>query len=988
MSFKEVIELKDQILKNNRELEIRLKNQIENYSTQFSNSISNFQKEIKEINENNNKVMSSIPDINFHISKINQLEKFDLKMDNKLSSHDLRITTILAEIEKIKTKYDKIVLDNLYIPGHVGAKCQYQNLSEYLSFNVNEVSLLKTETEQLKKDTKNMKTKHDNTIKQMVNIIDGSVKRCNEYTDNKQKDFQLLLDTRMKEFNEKIMEIRMNVCKMQMKTEEEYNNLNIEFHRLSEEKKQFTNFFQNKLILIKKELSKFQKEYKTNKNDFKQKNQNLGNDVKNIKDNISNLINLIQFYQKKQKIDIHQSNNFDLNLSSGEDKKSHILKGNKAIFGKEFDTSNNRMININKSVGTKHGNIVKNRRNSINKNINISNSILNNINDNNTSNNNNNFRRSIKKRNTMFYTGPILKLQNNNKTPKDNNQLTNNLYGLMNPILHNIVDGPKKEEKENKKSSSSSNSNSKSSSDSESKFTIIYSDRTNSKEKDKDKKKDNKKINNNDENKKDNNSLTHSNITSKYDSDRSSNSDLNLKSDDNDDNSQKKSNFNFTRKKKKSNSKQYFSRLSLKPNTIKEIKKSVKSNTKLLHVKFNGILKNPLSKNKITQKKTKFKKDNNVKILLNENINNKKKKSISSVHSVGIKYNNKDITDILDKKIYINSKSSMNNNIKEIKENKNIKNTVNPLYKSSNKNNDINMNMNMNNNIKNNDNEEVKNNTNTNSNSNNINTNFNSKNNLKNDNLSKMQNKIIECSQSNLNSMRNKNNNLIKNINTLNPVIQNSKLGYLNIAQKNSIIYANNFSNTINIYSSISKNHKINFLTPQKENLNKRKKINNKNINLPKNIEIDSDTGVGCNIVSFKIPENTSLPPKTNQFYPLYGKKLHKKPPIKTEILSPVDEIYRQQYNKKIKLENLSNSNSNDMPKKIAPVFGRTAYAFYSKKDIEEFSGSANSINLKGNNNFNILNNNYNNIANNNMPIDLKFFSKGKQRYINEADDE
>ena len=178
--------------------------------------------------------------------------------------------------------------------------------------------------------------------------------------------------------------------------------------------------------------------------------------------------------------------------------------------------------------------------------------------------------------------------------------------------------------------------------------------------------------------------------------------------------------------------------------------------------------------------------------------------------------------------------------------------------------------------------------------------------------------------------MRNKNNNLIKNINTLNPVIQNSKLGYLNIAQKNSIIYANNFSNTINIYSSISKNHKINFLTPQKENLNKRKKINNKNINLPKNIEIDSDTGVGCNIVSFKIPENTSLPPKTNQFYPLYGKKLHKKPPIKTEILSPVDEIYRQQYNKKIKLENLSNSNSNDMPKKIAPVFGRTAYTFYS----------------------------------------------------------
>ena len=49
------------------------------------------------------------------------------------------------------------------------------------------------------------------------------------------------------------------------------------------------------------------------------------------------------------------------------------------------------------------------------------------------------------------------------------------------------------------------------------------------------------------------------------------------------------------------------------------------------------------------------------------------------------------------------------------------------------------------------------------------------------------------------------------------------------------------------------------------------------------------------------------------------------------------------------------------MPKKIAPDFGRKVYAFYSKKDIEEFSGSANSINSKGNNNFNIINNKHKN---------------------------
>ena len=349
MSFKEIMELKDEILKNNRDLEIRLKTQIENYSTQFSNNISLFQKRINEIKENNNKVMKSIPDINFHISKINQIEKFDLRADNRLSSHDLRITTILNEIEKIKTKYDKIILDNLYVPGHIGGRCTFQNLSEYLLFNVNEVSLLKVETEQLKKDSKNMKNKNDNNVKQVVNLIDGSVKRCNEYTDNKQKDFQLLLDTKMKEFNEKIMSIRMNVCKVQMKTEEDYNNLNIEFHKVLEEKKEFTNFFQNKLALIQNEILNIQKDYTKNINNAKQNSKNIENDVKSIKDNINHLLDLIKFYQNQQDKDIDKSQNF-FNFNSSGDEKTYNIKNNK------------RNININTSVLSQPNSISKKQK--------------------------------------------------------------------------------------------------------------------------------------------------------------------------------------------------------------------------------------------------------------------------------------------------------------------------------------------------------------------------------------------------------------------------------------------------------------------------------------------------------------------------------------------------------------------------------------------------------------------------------------------------
>jgi hypothetical protein len=44
MSFKDVMELKEEILKNNRELEVRIKNLIDRYSRDFSNNIAAFQK--------------------------------------------------------------------------------------------------------------------------------------------------------------------------------------------------------------------------------------------------------------------------------------------------------------------------------------------------------------------------------------------------------------------------------------------------------------------------------------------------------------------------------------------------------------------------------------------------------------------------------------------------------------------------------------------------------------------------------------------------------------------------------------------------------------------------------------------------------------------------------------------------------------------------------------------------------------------------------
>ena len=98
------------------------------------------------------------------------------------------------------------------------------------------------------------------------------------------------------------------------------------------------------------------------------------------------------------------------------------------------------------------------------------------------------------------------------------------------------------------------------------------------------------------------------------------------------------------------------------------------------------------------------------------------------------------------------------------------------------------------------------------------------------------------------------------------------------------------------------------------------------------------------------MPDNLLLPPKVNQYYPLYGKKLTKKPKIKIESNLALDELYKQQYMKKIKKEEeLKSKNiTEDVPKKLAPVFGRTAYTFYDK-NINRDEFDYNSYNLTTN---------------------------------------
>ena len=938
------MELKNELLKSNRELETRIKTRIDKFNNDVIENLSEYKDKINSIKEYNDKVINSVPNLNDKMSKIDLIEKSNLKIDNKLSSHELRITTILNEIEKIKTKYDKIVLDNLLVPGYIGGgQSKFINLSEYLAFNIKEFSLLKLGFEQLKKDSKNIKNKQNYNIKQIVNLVDGSVNRCNEYTDNKQKDFQLLLENKMKEFNEKVMEIRMNVLKIQMKTEDEVNNLHSEYKKLIEEKIEFTNIFQNKLSTIEKDFSNFHEKYKTDKDDINQKSNNLEKDVGNIKDNIKKLSDMIKKYQinenKKNNVKTIDSEKIENKMT--ERKSSLIL---------DFDISKNR--NINDKPNYPEGIIRrKEKRNSVvTKNVNIINKLINS----NININNGIIKRKINKRKTMFYNGPTLNLQMNNykkvkfNTKEEAQVNPQNYNRKYNPFSNKIINS------ENTKSPKSQSSKKKDINENKIKEKIMkisefFKEGNNS---EKEIYNSNKKSN---QNKNNNKIFVFSKHDSDSDSDSESDSDLRFKNKgktikENDNKEASK----FSRRKQKSQSKKYYSKLNLNDKIEEENNKEPLIHSKMLekkdseknlksHKEIEDKTKDNINNDKIDRKQSENKNnDNNI---------NKKKESISSINS--FKKNDININEILNKKKISNDKI-IKINTDEITSNNKFKN----VYNDDIKNNDNNIN----NRDKNNNIIFSENNTDIVIKSNPI---------LKNMNIL---DGFTRNNFYNYNNLNKNNKDINTNLNTLSPTSKS-----LNNFKSLSNL-KNNYSSTTSIYPEISKNHKIKSIFPEHgDNLNSRKNTNN--IPFKKVLEIDTDIGFGCNIVSFEIPKNSSLPKKINQFYPLYGKKIQKKKPIKYEETSFLDDIYKGQYDKKIKklkLKTISNSNvMTDIPKKISPVFGRTAYTFYSKKDIENLCTGGK---INGNDNL------YLNTLNNIPPINIKYLSQGKVTNIEEND--
>ena len=197
-------------------------------------------------------------------------------------NHHIKLKSSVEEIERVKTKYDKIIDENLIIPGILEGSSKFKNLKDYIHNNNTEIARVKYGLEEEKKMSVEFKKKFESIPKAMINMVESAIRRSNEYTELKQKDIEKILDIKLMDYKDKIMEIKVEIMENKKLFEEKIKNL-----------KNVINSYSNIKTGI---LKKMEERMKNTNGNFSQKDENIDNiksEIEEIKKGMKKMNNLI-----------------------------------------------------------------------------------------------------------------------------------------------------------------------------------------------------------------------------------------------------------------------------------------------------------------------------------------------------------------------------------------------------------------------------------------------------------------------------------------------------------------------------------------------------------------------------------------------------------------------------------------------------------------------------------------------------------------------
>ena len=326
MSETNMIYFKNEILTDINALENSMNKKI----MQLNNSLKSNIEENKTKFTKMSNAISELIEIVSDRKNDNEKREELLEMKNRIWAHindnKNKILTITKDVKDTIFRYDRIIIDNLEMPGIVGTKCKFKNMKEFFQFAYSEIVFEKAFREQLNLGNQKYKEKIEGLINTLQLRSNEIYKVSNEICTNKLKDFEIMMNTRCETTENLVEKMRVENSEYATELKNKINSINIDYNKLDQLKSNIDEIINNELKKFRKEVNKNNNSFNEYKNEFnliKEKFTQLSDFIRDIRfqKNLTSSKRVSIFNKESRNIDFRKK---QINKNNNDDEEKNI----------------------------------------------------------------------------------------------------------------------------------------------------------------------------------------------------------------------------------------------------------------------------------------------------------------------------------------------------------------------------------------------------------------------------------------------------------------------------------------------------------------------------------------------------------------------------------------------------------------------------------------------------------------------------------------
>ena len=258
--LRELKEIKNKF-ENQKRLNIDIKDSIsaqEIELVKFNNKLMNFSNII-----NDKKAEEDIDK-----GKIKDLLDFKSKMESTLDSYESKIKLNSEELKYAINKYDKIISDNLVLPGIVGKDTKFKDCRELFDFILTQIKIFSSFKDKNSFDLKTYKTKLDSIVNSLNYQISSIIGNANSFTTSNMKIVEKKCLDEISSFNDKVLKLRIDTMEKVQNFQKDKNQLFEEWGNLKNMKQELVELVESSIKKVnisnnqmKNTLDNFEKQF-------------------------------------------------------------------------------------------------------------------------------------------------------------------------------------------------------------------------------------------------------------------------------------------------------------------------------------------------------------------------------------------------------------------------------------------------------------------------------------------------------------------------------------------------------------------------------------------------------------------------------------------------------------------------------------------------------------------------------------------------------